>query len=122
MIFVNPSRNDRALNSANTVTAQLARARTAQQSGNLAVTGDGIQNALNAMIEVVKHLQANDSIARVNVANHIPLYCWLDMPTAQRLERLSQQTGTSVQQTIIDLLNRGELPAPSIATNAAATP
>lgn len=109
MRFININRHDRIVHLAMSVNAQLVNARNAGRRGDHDDAIGHVENALNALIDVLKHLQFNDSVPRANLNADTPLHLWLDIATFTRLEQMAENYNATTQQIIAELLTRGVL-------------
>lgn len=110
MLFADFVSQDAILNRTRTVQSELLKARTALRANRAGNAENHVEEALNQLIHIMQHLQTTHAVTQIPYPNHEPAVLWFDQPTLERLIALQQETGYSVKQVIIELLQQGRLP------------
>ncbi len=110
MWFSELERQDRILQTTQAIQNRLVQTRVALRAGQAERAEQLLGDSLNELIKVIQHLQNHYAVAPIPHPHHEPVVLWQDRATVDRLAELSQQTGYSPRQCLIDLLQRGQLP------------
>jgi hypothetical protein len=110
MWFSELKRQDRILQITQFIQNRLVQTRVAMRAGETERAEQLLSDSLNDLIGVIQHLQNHYAVAPIPHPLHEPVVLWQDRATVDRLAELSQQTGYSPRQCLIDLLQRGQLP------------
>lgn len=110
MWFSELERQDRVLQTTQAIQNRLVQTRVALRAGQTERAEQLLGDSLNDLIKVIQHLQNHYAVAPIPHPHHEPVVLWQDHATVERLAELSQRTGYSPRQCLIDLLQRGRLP------------